>query len=818
VLSDVRFAAAWWLVEGREAPAQVVVAPADGGGVLLRVASEDGGWRVHATARARVEAVAAPAGVVPGEVAARCGEALAVESMYAELAARGLHYGPRFRGVLAARRRDGEALVEVRPGPAGEVLDAAVLDACLQAFAAAAPRGGDGRTFVPAGIGRFWLRAGAAGEVRLAHATVTSVDEDELRGRVVLAGADGAALGVADELVARAVQPEREARIRAAMFATAWRPAPLPEGDPRGAFLVLGGEDDVGAALAARLRAAGARVTTVGSAPAAVERAGLAGAWRAVIVAWPATTAGPLDADGLAAAAARGPAALLRVAQELGAQARRDPPRLWCVTAGALATTDGEAVAPEQATVWGLRRSLAHELPELRCAAADVGARWGAAEVEGLARLVASETLEDEWALRGGRALVSRLSPRTGGGAGRWRARADRSYVVTGGLGGLGRVTAAWLVERGARHLALVGRGAPSAAAAAELAGLRARGVQVEVVQADVADPAGWAAAAARISAALPRVAGVFHAAGALDDGLARAQTPARLAAVMRPKVEGSAHLHAFACAQESEVFVMFASSAGLLGPVGQATYAAANAFEDALAQRRRAEGRHALAVDWGPWAEVGQAAAQVAAGAFAGQGLQAIAPADGLRALEILLAEDATHAAVLPIDGRRFQESQLASRAAPRLSELVEGGAPAGPGGAGEDLRARLRAAPPERRREALAAVVRAQIGEALKLPPARVPADGPLSELGIDSLTSLAVRNRLEACTGLRLSATVLWNYPTPAAIAEHLAERLGVAEAPAPAPVPDEAARLLGELVGEAAALDVAALQALLGEREG
>ena len=331
-----------------------------------------------------------------------------------------------------------------------------------------------------------------------------------------------------------------------------------------------------------------------------------------------------------------GPASALRWARRLVARGDRETPRLWLVSRAsqapaspALPRAGDPDVAPVGAALWGLARALRHEAPGLRCGAIDVGA-GDEAEVATLARVVAEDGDEDGWALRGALAWVPRLALRTCE-EGRWSARADGGYVVTGGLGGLGLATARWLVERGARHLALVGRGAASAAAEAVISELR-RAARVAVVQADVGDAARWPATAAALERALPKISGVFHAAGVLGDGVFTGQDATRLAAVMHPKLLGAWHLHRWA---PDAVFVLFGSTAGLLGEAGQTTYAAANAWLAGLAHHRRARGRHALCVDWGPWADVGLAAARLAQGVGGGRGFVPFAAADGLRALE---------------------------------------------------------------------------------------------------------------------------------------------------------------------------------------
>ncbi|RQX26092.1 hypothetical protein DLJ57_23620, partial [Micromonospora chalcea] len=200
--------------------------------------------------------------------------------------------------------------------------------------------------------------------------------------------------------------------------------------------------------------------------------------------------------------------------------------------------------------------------------------------------------------------------------------RPAATYLITGGLGALGLETARWLAGRGARHLALLGRSRPSAYAGQVLDELRGQGVDVQVRQADIARHEDVTAVLADLDRTMPPLAGVVHAAGVLDDGLMLQLDRARFRAVAAPKVDGAWHLHRATLDRDLDFFVLYSSAAALLGSPGQANYAAANAFLDTLAQRRRAQGRAALSVNWGPWSGSGLAARPDRGGQLAGQGI----------------------------------------------------------------------------------------------------------------------------------------------------------------------------------------------------
>jgi NADPH:quinone reductase-like Zn-dependent oxidoreductase len=212
------------------------------------------------------------------------------------------------------------------------------------------------------------------------------------------------------------------------------------------------------------------------------------------------------------------------------------------------------------------------------------------------------------------------------------------SYLITGGLGGLGLTIAQWLVGQGARNLILLSRSKPSPEAKAVIMALESTGARVLATQADVAQRSEMQRVLEDISAQMAPLCGVFHAAGILDDGLLLRIDGDRLSKVMAPKVEGAWNLHVLTSDLPLEWFVMFSSAASLLGSPGQGNYAAANAFMDTLAHHRRARGLPALSINWGPWSEVGAAARPDRGGRMALRGVQSLTPAQGLDALQMLL------------------------------------------------------------------------------------------------------------------------------------------------------------------------------------
>ncbi len=366
--------------------------------------------------------------------------------------------------------------------------------------------------------------------------------------------------------------------------------------------------------------------------------------------------------------------------------------------------------------------------------------------------------------------------------------RATATYLVTGGLGALGRQTAGHLVAAGARHLVLVGRRPPTGAAAAAVDALRAAGAEVRVAVADVARRADVDRVLADIDATLPPLAGVVHAAGVLDDGLLGQLDRDRFHAVAAAKVAGGWHLHLATLDRDLDFFVLYSSAAALLGSPGQGNYAAANAFLDGLAQHRRGAGRPALSIDWGPWSEAGLAARPDRAGALAGRGILGVTPEHGVEALDRLLRTPADHVCVLPRDPARLRAAAATGLLPDLLTGLLDpADRPADAAPTGE-VRSGLLAVEPGRRRRAL--LVRhcaAEAARVLKVDESTVDTSVPLAGQGFDSLMALELRRRLERSLELELPATVAFRFPTVEAMVPYLAERMGVElEAAAPEPV--------------------------------
>ncbi|HLU25285.1 MAG TPA: SDR family NAD(P)-dependent oxidoreductase, partial [Longimicrobiales bacterium] len=406
--------------------------------------------------------------------------------------------------------------------------------------------------------------------------------------------------------------------------------------------------------------------------------------------------------------------------------------------------------------------------------------------------------------------------------------RPDATYLITGGLGGLGLRVARWMVDHGARHLVLVGRRAPTEAAEAAVRELESAGARVAVLRADVSRVEDVDRVLAEIDRGMPPLRGVIHAAGEMDEAVLLRQDWLRFRRVFAPKVDGGWILHSRTRERALDFFVLYSSAAAILGPGGLANHAAACSFLDALAHRRRAEGLPALSIDWGQWADVGVAAERGVADRLAARGIGAMTSAQGIAAFERVLgdADAAPQVVVLPIDwGRRLERGD-----APRFFSLVatesqraDGGriGPSDEGAGRVGLKERLRDMPPARRAGELREFVRRQAAKVLGLASAdRIDPRQPLQELGLDSLMVVELRNLLGS--GLEVSrplpATLAFDHPTVEALTGYLLKELfPSAEREAGAGAVEKAADLAALSEEEAEALLLAELDALRGGKD-
>ncbi|MEQ9334263.1 SDR family NAD(P)-dependent oxidoreductase [Thalassobaculum sp.] len=716
-----------------------------------RLLSRDGeDWTPHADARLGPAAGSADGFDI---VAARrrCGAEVAPAEWRDRLAGIGIAIGPAFGGIRRMWRGDGEALAEIRLpdglyGPPGG-FHPALLDACLQVAGGTLAEDMAGEPLLPVGIDRVDLLGALAGPLWV-HARGTGRG-DVIGTDLTVAAADGTVLAAVEGLhVRRAPAALLQGDAAALFHAVDWQHADMPVRAAGGRVVIVADDPEAGHALAACLGERPTLACDPASLPALAD-----GDTVVDLTGW--------ATDGVEVGVGRS----LALAQRILVGAAR--PALAVVTQGAV---QGQT-RPWQAARWGLAATLALEHPELRVRRID------ADELASVALELSGAGDEDAVAWRDGTRRVARLV----------RLRPERrkpaalrgTVLITGGLGGVGRRLAAWAAARGAEALVLAGRSADTATGEGLSADL---GVPVRVVAADVADLAGVRTMLAAADG-LPPLRTVIHAAGVQAPGLLAELSPERLGEVLAAKARGAELLDRAARDLGLDHFVLVSSIASVLGAAGQGGYAAANAFLDALARRRRAEGLPALSVAWGRWAEAGMAGDldDAARRRVEALGIREMDDAAAFEAMDLALAGDRADRVVAAVDWRRHAERHPSGRVPPLLAALV-GGVAAAP--AVDELLERLKT--PGLANGERAAVLldwmTAQAGRILGADSAGVAADRPLVQLGLDSLMAVELRNRLSAGLGQAPSIALLLGGATLAEVADRLAaDRPAEVEAP-------------------------------------
>ncbi|MET8102009.1 SDR family NAD(P)-dependent oxidoreductase [Streptomyces sp. NPDC005236] len=774
------------LVLSRTAEREIRVV-ADGKGVIGVHSRADGDSRWTRNATGTIGSGTAPAPAQDGLTTWPPPGATAVplDDPHTGPAAAGL--GPLPRGTRAVWRKGDTLFAEVEP-PAADVAEHRgfrIHPALLTAALLPAGPGESTDTSRPevrlpfhcTGLRIDSARPAAGLRVRLAPTGENTLS-------VTLADGSGTPLGGVTSLSLRPVDAEQLTALgfdhQDALFQVEWAPVAIPSGRPEGRYAVLGapleGQAD-GEVLTdlAQLAASAAEIPPVVIARIDGDDTG--------------GTGGGGGTDGIGggdvpAAVEQRLHRVLRWTQDWLADERFSASRLVLVTRDAFRDDQVAHADPAAAAVWGFVRTAQSENPQ-RFTLVDTDGR-----PESWARLpAAAATGEAQLKIRAGRVSTPQLAHAPAAstasasrdGAPEAAPLGSGSVLITGGTSGLGAILARHLVQRhGARRLVLTSRRGPAAPAAAALREeLTAAGAHVDVVACDVTSRDAVAELIAAVPPEHPLTA-VIHCAGVLDDGVVETLTKDRLDAVLAPKVRGAWHLHELTEHLELSAFVLFSSVSSVLGTPGQANYAAANAFLNGLAEARRGRGLTAGALCWGFWAERSDMSADISEAdveRLQRRGVRPLSSQEGLALFDAAISADepVLVPALLNLAAGTSQAGQTASPLLRTLARNSAGG-PAGSEAADVPLEQRLRSLPADEAQSVLLDAVRTQT--ALVLGHADTGRVGPavtFKTLGIDSLTALELRNKLAAVTGLKLPATLVFDHPTPTAVAQFLGTRI-------------------------------------------
>jgi len=793
----------------------------DGGGVgSFRVWSKrvesglsDADWTLHATGTVRPGTDrSSGADTRPDTSMAEIEQRLQVTeaaSYYHQVEQFGLKYGGRFRAIHQLWSGYGEALASIQlasrqlPDVDKYYIHPVLLDACLQVQGAAllASQGEPAvsEIYLPVSIERVrYLRRPGPG-VRV-HCRLRPVEDNELQqivGDIQVLDDSGRLLVAVDGLAVRRTGREMlqqllKGRSEKVFYQVEWRPQHIRQNEkPKmieesGSWLLFADEAGTASHLADLLREQGEDYVMVYPEDGEAFKTDAQDIWRInpaepehfqdllkkvgparrVIYLWAVEppSAENLNLDSLRRAQQFGCQGLLHLLQALATCDSTSARQLWVVTRGtqAVASAFG-TVNPTQAPIWGLGRTIAQEHPEFWGGMIDLESNASPLDAELLLEAIRNPADEDHLSFRDAQRYTARLvGKEIWKAAPQLRLRHDATYLITGGAGGLGLTVARWMVGRGARYLVLVGRKAGSEQLQKTVAELKRAGAKkVVYAQADISLEGEVARLLSGIEQNLPTLRGIIHAAGVLSDSTLLQQSWPRFLQVMAAKVDGAWQLHDLTKALSLDHFVLFSSSASILGAAGQGNYAAANAFMDGLAHFRQAQGLPALSINWGPWDEVGMTAAldPRAHAQRAGQGIRLLAPAEAIRLLEQVMSASWPQIGIISVDwGKLLVGASSVLRHSSLFKDLLEVAAGVsaetdrGPSPVIRDLMA----ADSRERRRLLQSYVLELVAQVLGAELVEIDPEEGLTSQGFDSLMALELRGRVEA--ELRVNIPIL------------------------------------------------------------
>jgi acyl transferase domain-containing protein/acyl carrier protein len=815
-LTDVEFHRALFLPDGASTTIQVIVATAADGSASFQIHSssvQGGPWTLHASGKASSQPLSSIfEEESPAEFQLRSSEKISGLDYYRQLSENAIQYGPFFQTLTQLWLDDKTVLGELRI-PDGDFnayqLHPAILDGCLQVLGAAvateAKRIGKQGIYIPTRIGRLRVLS-RPGAHLWCRARVLGDDAGSIVGELRLLDDAGQLVIELLDVHFTSLGEGLKENLDDWLYELKWQPKErvsenLAASSP-GTWLIFADSTGVGESLRQILQAHGEESVLVshGDAydrtdsthvrirpgqPEDIRRLFESAmdsdqpACRGIVHLWSLDTSFASDATiaSIEAAQTLGCINALQVVQEMARIQWREPPRLWLVTRGAQdAGDDSIPVEVAQAPIWGLGRVIAQEHPAFWGGLVDLDPKSCAADsvAHQLFDEISAHDGENQLAFRNGQRLVARLVRRRESSVRetpmRWRT--DGSYLITGGLGDLGLKVARWMVSQGARRLILLGRtqlpprskwssleaGSHLARQVAAIRELEESGASVHLVSADVADEKQMSAFVDQFRAeGWPPIRGVVHAAGVLQDGLLPQLDAAAMNKVLRPKMAGGWLLHRLLGESPLDFFVVFSSAGSLIGQPGQGNYAAANSFLDALAHHRKAQGRAALSINWGAWAELGFAETEGGKSLtrhLALLGIRSMPPPRALEVMERLLREDATQVVAIPVDWSKYHEFYPSGTEPALLSDLAneEAAGPSQGADSGEKRSAILDAAPADRP-QLLQSYVTEQVARVLGLSPSQLDIQQPLTNLGLDSLMAVELKNRISADLGVNV-----------------------------------------------------------------
>ncbi len=783
-------------------------------------------WQLHANGRiSHLQADDLSHSPALDEVRTRLSQPMPVDAYYEHLATLGAVYGPAFRCINEIWRTDGEALGRIQL-PESETDDAnqysihpALLDACFQLIGTAIPGAGhfdsedNNKIYVPIGIQRIRILGEVSNSVHcyVQLLPIENPKSGTLVSDVYIFNEAGRVLAIVNGLLLQQIKPETLRRLMQKntdqwLYQVDWIEQPRKlvsrQQTDTGHWIIFADESLASATLVKQLRSQGEECLLVFQGdtfenndsyqwkinPAVRDHyrqllaeinAEIKEPVRGVVHLWNMREliSDQMDLSTIHASLERTSGSILHLVQAL-AGIKEHAPHLWLVTNGAQAVKTDSTINPVSTSLWGLGNVISLEHPAFHCVRIDLDP----SDPDGsdLFHEIWGPTEEDQIAFRDGKRYVARLvrDDIQKMKSNNLTIRSDVAYLITGGLGGLGLVSAHWLAAQGARHLVLAGRKGPSENVQRAINEIRSQGVGVHIAQADISQREQVEKLLEHIQTTMPPLRGIIHAAGVLDDGILLEQTWSRFTTVMAPKIDGVWNLHTLTSDSALDFFILFSAGASVLGSAGQGNYVAANAFLDGMAHYRRSCGLPAQSINWGRWAEVGMATSldDKNQRRHDAHGLGSIKPSEGTMIMEQIITRNPVQVAVLPIDWKKFSRTLEGKHIQPLLRGFVNTGPEVECVASVPLILNQLKEAQGNEQEEILRKYTRDQITKTLGLDSAQpFDANRALTDIGMDSLMAVELRNKIQGDLGINIPVTLLLEDITVANLAKKLQEEL-------------------------------------------
>ncbi len=721
----------------------------------LNPQDEDNQWTLHATAKGSISLENPPNRVK--ENLPTFTHELNIAEFYKNLASKGFNYGPFFQRVKKLWVEKNEVLAELEPlEEQGYFAHPALLDGCIQALIAATLD--EKNIYLPIGFDQMILYSPLESSLQ-AYARIVSESDQILKGDIILFTSEGKVLAEIRGFQAKKTTPallnnslKKQIQLT---YELSWQPSPLeeiiPVEKPSGTWLIFANEQGLGASLNKQLKTIGDSSLLVSSPPKNMEQM--------LQLLQETLKEGPIAGifyfpdpviEEFKKAISSNLETALALAQAIITLDLKDSLLFYMITQKTLS----------QAPLSGFLYSWILEYPHMKICELTFDSEMSLQEQMGsLLNEINVPSNEDRILYSKGVRHVPRLIRSSFEEVSEMPVHSDASYLIAGGLGGIGGKIAEWLSVRGAKHIVLFSRNLPKEKTRELIKKIESQGTHLEVLSLDITRTASVEFLMQKFGQEWPELKGIFHLSGVLDDGSLLNQNATRFENVLAPKIEGAWNLHTFSLNKKLDFFVLFSSIASIFGSPGQSNYAAANAFLDTLAQTRSQKGLPALSISWGPWSEVGMAVNIIEQQRQ--KGFLPLTPEEGIHALEMALGKKSPHILIAKIDWKTVALKQA------KLTSLFKELLPLSQKPAeSQILLKQLQKVEAKEKesilRDHILSLVRKVLGWSFE---EEIPEENSLMDMGMDSIMATELNNHLKSLIGTLhpISATFIFDHPS-------------------------------------------------------